>query len=360
MWPKSALRSVGIACVLASSVLAIAAAPSIGSPAPALKVSSWAKGTPVTTFKKGSVYVVEFWATWCGPCKQSIPHLTELAKEFKGKVTFIGVSVWERGNDIPGVVKKFVDEMGDKMAYNVALDDGTTMAETWMKAYSQRGIPAAFIVNGEGKIAWIGHPMDDLGETLTAVLAGKHNIAEQKARFEEERAREAKEAAIDAELKQARDFYAAGSTDKAIEIWNRTMKDSPARTADVVSERLVAVHDKDRALVPAEIAGFAGSDDVRVAEGLAMYSLMVTMKSKTPVAEDQPLITAAADAADKVNKDRDPYVLYYLAQLSYLRKDFEQAQRKLDKAIEVTPGSRFKDDPGFLDFLQKAKLRFAK
>src|SRR5262249_17044980 len=67
----------------------------IGSPAPALKIAKWFKGTPVDTFKEGQVYVVEFWATWCGPCKTSIPHITELAKKDAGKATFIGVSVFE-------------------------------------------------------------------------------------------------------------------------------------------------------------------------------------------------------------------------------------------------------------------------
>ena len=66
----------------------------------------------------GKNYVVEFWATWCGPCKASIPHLTELQKK-NPSVTFIGVSVWEPDQD---KVKPFVEEMGDKMAYRVAID----------------------------------------------------------------------------------------------------------------------------------------------------------------------------------------------------------------------------------------------
>ena len=137
----------------------------VGDAAPKLNVKSFVKGEPVSAFEPGKNYVVEFWATWCGPCKTSIPHLTELQKKNPG-VTFIGVSIWE---DDQEQVKPFVDEMGDKMAYRVAVDsipdkekaDEGAMAKTWMTAADQNGIPTAFIVNKEGKIAWIGHPMDD-------------------------------------------------------------------------------------------------------------------------------------------------------------------------------------------------------
>jgi thiol-disulfide isomerase/thioredoxin len=69
---------------------------SVGDDAPALEISKWAKGEKVDRLEKDRTYVVEFWATWCGPCRTSIPHLTQLQKNYKDKgVQFIGVSVWE-------------------------------------------------------------------------------------------------------------------------------------------------------------------------------------------------------------------------------------------------------------------------
>ena len=153
----------------------------VGDPAPKLAVSGWVKGDKVDQFEPGKTYVVEFWATWCGPCRVSIPHLTEQAHKYKEKgVQFIGVDIWENDTSL---VKPFVAEMGDKMDYNVALDDVPTggkpmegaMAKTWMSAAEEHGIPTAFIIR-DGKIAWIGHPMK-MDEPLAKITAGEWDLA---------------------------------------------------------------------------------------------------------------------------------------------------------------------------------------
>jgi len=148
----------------------------VGDPAPALLVEKWVKGEPVEKLEKGKVYVMEFWATWCGPCIAAFPHVTELQKKYAEKgVTIIGVNVWER--DRPGV-EPFVKKQGERMGYTVAMEqpDGDKpsegkMAQTWMKAAGRNGIPCSFIIDREGKIAWIGHPMT-MDRPLEQVVAG--------------------------------------------------------------------------------------------------------------------------------------------------------------------------------------------
>jgi thiol-disulfide isomerase/thioredoxin len=142
----------------------------VGSKAPPLQVSRWIKGDGPSALEAGKIYVVEFWATWCPPCRESIPHLTKMARSYKGKVTFVGVSVWERGSEEN--VNGFVRNMGDRMDYLVARDTASNhMARAWLEAAGQDGIPSAFIVDGGGKIAWIGHPMDSMEKAIQGILS---------------------------------------------------------------------------------------------------------------------------------------------------------------------------------------------
>jgi thiol-disulfide isomerase/thioredoxin len=182
----------------------------VGDPAPKLLVKEFVKGEPVEDLEKGKTYVVEFWATWCGPCRATIPHLTELQKKHKD-VTFIGVSIWE--ND-QAKVKPFVEEMGAKMDYRVALDavpEKTAaqpkpvgkMVANWMdaSAQSEMGIPTAFIIDKEGKVAWVGHPTQ-MDKPLAEIVNGTWDLQAAAAKYKKEYAPIRKAAAVQAKVNQ--------------------------------------------------------------------------------------------------------------------------------------------------------------
>src|SRR5262249_52706893 len=84
----------------------------------------------------------------------------------------------------PDAVEPFVKKMGAQMSYRVALDseDGK-MAQLWMEAANQRGIPAAFVVDKGGAIAWIGHPMELKESLLEQVLQGKYDVTKAAAEY---------------------------------------------------------------------------------------------------------------------------------------------------------------------------------
>jgi thiol-disulfide isomerase/thioredoxin len=148
-----------------------------GDAAPALSIEQWLKGSPVSAFESGKVYVVEFWATWCPPCVASIPHLTEIQAKHP-EIVVIGVAGSERrpadGQPDTRVEKlnAFIAQRGEGMTYRVAYDEDRSMPKSWMEPAGQGGIPCTFIVGRDGKIAWIGHPVA-MDKHLDAAIAAK-------------------------------------------------------------------------------------------------------------------------------------------------------------------------------------------
>ncbi|HEY5138085.1 MAG TPA: TlpA disulfide reductase family protein, partial [Methylococcales bacterium] len=115
-----------------------------------LSVQQWVTQNPPTTEEMaGNVCVVEFWATWCPPCREQIPHMKKLAKKFEDRnVFFIGLSADQSVSDVRAFVAK------KEINYHIGMDNGLS------DRLGVSGIPTAFVVSHEGKILWSGHPGD--------------------------------------------------------------------------------------------------------------------------------------------------------------------------------------------------------
>ena len=124
------------------------------------------------------IHVIEFWATWCGPCRDSIPHLTELQEKYKSKgVTVIGIT-----DEPKATVERFVRRQDKKMDYTVAIEKGDTMSQAYMRAYGQTGIPATFVVDQNDRIVWVGHPKNGLDDVIDRLVNGTFLLEEEIAK----------------------------------------------------------------------------------------------------------------------------------------------------------------------------------
>jgi len=140
----------------------------VGSKAPALDIEHWISDGDgayphVTEFERGKIYVVEFWATWCGPCLKAMPHLAELQEKYGSKIQFISVTdeplseISElMAQDYPGTGKTFGELTS---VYCLTSDPDSSTHNGYMAASGAEGIPTAYIVGPTGEIEMIGHPM---------------------------------------------------------------------------------------------------------------------------------------------------------------------------------------------------------
>jgi cytochrome c biogenesis protein CcmG, thiol:disulfide interchange protein DsbE len=125
--------------------------------APELVVEKWLTPEPK---REGKFVLVDFWATWCGPCRKAIPELNAIQKKFGEKLVVIGLS--DEKEDAVKAMKEPV------MDYAVAID---TQGRT-KKALEVKGIPHVILIDPQGVVRWEGYPLLD-GFELTEVVVGK-------------------------------------------------------------------------------------------------------------------------------------------------------------------------------------------
>ena len=307
----------------------------VGDAAPKLQVSKWVQGDPVKSFQSGKAYIVEFWATWCGPCRVSIPHLNEIHTKYKDKgLIVIGQDCWERN---PDDVPKFVKKMGDQMTYRVALDDVSDsekgkMAETWMTAAGQGGIPTAFLVDTKSRIAWIGHPMSLKESVIEQVLDGSFDIKTAATEYENRTKNERQMRDLWRELStnaRKKDWEAAEAALKKIE--DLTPADDREDLDSMRFRLLFGKKDYDKAYKLARKISDSHEDNAMLQNELAWT--IATMPEVDN--RDLDLAERIANRANKAAKGKDPAILDTVARVLFMKNDKEQAIQVQQKAVEL-------------------------
>jgi thiol-disulfide isomerase/thioredoxin len=136
-----------------------------GKPAPAFSVSQWLTERPNA---EGKVVLLDFWATWCGPCVASIPHMNDLASKFKADVVCVGISSetpakFEQGMERLGKEKKITL---NTFQYALALDPNQQMS----KAIKITGIPHCIVMDRNWIVRWQGMPAALDAATLDKIV----------------------------------------------------------------------------------------------------------------------------------------------------------------------------------------------
>jgi thiol-disulfide isomerase/thioredoxin len=301
----------------------------VGDPAPPLEGVTWVKGEPATVGK--GVAIVEFWATWCAPCRDSIPHLTKLQKAHPD-IAMIGLSTEDEKT-----VRPFVENMGTQMDYHVGIL-GEDAAKAYMEGIS--GIPHAFLIGKDGTVVWSGHPME-LDGVLADVLAGSFDAGKAK-----------KLAALETELQALIQKAGGKDQDKVLEQAQAKVSEilaiDPLNESGLRMRLAIAKHVGDRSLylstlraLPRErlaanrANGYAW--DLSTEEDLSLRDLELALSFIEPALAAEPENAAYLDTKARILHELGAW---------------DQAIALEERAVELSP--KEKSLSGTLDYFRRA------
>lgn len=120
----------------------------LNSPAPDFTLKNLDGADVALSSFKGKVIVLDFWASWCGPCREEFPFLIELSKENKGKdFEIVAVNIDTKIDNC----KKFVDKQKEKPGFVIVNDSKGKTPEL----YKAENMPTTFIIDKKGVIRYI-------------------------------------------------------------------------------------------------------------------------------------------------------------------------------------------------------------
>ncbi|MGJ8655929.1 MAG: redoxin family protein [Akkermansiaceae bacterium] len=174
-----------------------------------IQKADFLKGESSKEWEPGKLYIMECWATWCGPCIAAIPHMDALYDKYEEKgLRVVGMNVWDEkaGRE---KADKFVKGKGDGMSYPVAyVDSESVFQKDWLDAGGVEMIPHTFVVR-DGVLLFEAHPMELTDERIQSLLAGGEESDKLVAEY-----RRVAQAEVDMKLRAAEFATALKAGDK--------------------------------------------------------------------------------------------------------------------------------------------------
>ncbi|MCG3128071.1 MAG: Thiol-disulfide oxidoreductase ResA [Phycisphaerae bacterium] len=160
-----AILTLSVAFGLSYSALAQGKSPTVGGKAPAFEASTVAgKALKFPDAYKGKIVLVDFWATWCPPCRREVPHLVETAEKLKGQpFAILSVSLDQPKNIPLEKVQSYVQD--NKMTWDHVYEGVGSIASS----YGVSSIPAPFLIDGDTGVVLAAGP-ELRGEGLTDAI----------------------------------------------------------------------------------------------------------------------------------------------------------------------------------------------
>lgn len=358
----------------------------VGSKAPRLDIEHWVQDgggrfEHVSQLKQGRVYVIEFWATWCGPCIEAMPHIVGMQKHFERRgVQFVSVSdeplktveafletkykgtvaesdlraeladdrqhnsgdegkVAERGNSTADSAD---DKAGDDSTSDAKLTyrditksyclttdpDGSTHAD-YAGAAMQNQIPVAFIVGKTGLIEWIGHPLDMPGP-LNAVVNDRWSRDYFAAQFKPTQV-------LSYARQELEELLAEGDESAVLKRVDELAEEHPGITTSQLKLNLLiglGREGKAKAYIGELRTQFDASPEL-----VALWTWMVYDLAKSGQETAKKLLGEAEQAAEDALKEARPAVqadLYdTLAHVAAMRGELNKAVELQTKAVKL-------------------------
>jgi len=298
-----------------------------GSTVPFPDVAHWIKGSAPAGFEPGKTYVIEFWATWCGPCRSSMPHISKVQQDYADR----GVTVLSISDEDESTVREFLakPEWDEKTRYTLGTDPDASTKDQYMKPAQQRGIPCSFIVK-DGVVQWIGHPMS-MDAPLEAVVAGTWDVPAAKSAFISDLALAQAQRGLMAKMAAARNSGEWGpvleSLDQMIAMAGANAMPLKARKFEV----LVGPGSKPEAGYALGREILASNPPAQVMNQIAWY----TLDDAAVKVRDLDFALAAAKAAAEASDSKDAAILDTLARAYWEKGDRPKALDTQRKAVAV-------------------------